>query len=113
MNHKPYLDSMNTALDGELSSIRRRELVEHLTACASCQATWDALNDVQRQLKTEPLAEPRSGFVGRFKARQADEAASRRMGARQTPCRQRDHLDRFGNDDRPGKMHHRADPLFD
>ena len=26
MNHKPYLDSMNTALDGELSSIRRREL---------------------------------------------------------------------------------------
>jgi len=79
MNHKPYLDSMNAALDGELSSIQRRELVEHLTACASCQVTWDALNDVQRQLKTEPLAEPRSGFVGRFKARQAARRSRTRL----------------------------------
>ena len=71
MNHKPYLDWMNAALDGELSSIQRRELVEHLTACASCQAIWDALNDVQRQLKAEGLAAPRPGFAGRFKARQA------------------------------------------
>ena len=71
MNHKPYLDWMNTALDGEISSIQRRELVEHLTGCASCQATWDALNDVQRQLKAEGLVAPRPGFVGRFKARQA------------------------------------------
>jgi predicted anti-sigma-YlaC factor YlaD len=70
MNHKPYLDWMNAALDGELASVQRRELVEHLAACASCQATWDVLNDVQRQLKAELLAEPRPGFVGRFKARQ-------------------------------------------
>ncbi len=79
MNHKPYLDSMNAALDGELSSIQRRELVEHLTACANCQATWDALNDVQRQLKAEPLAEPRPGFVGRFKARQASRRSRTRL----------------------------------
>jgi anti-sigma factor RsiW len=70
MNHKPYLDWMNAALDGDLASVQRRELVEHLTACASCQATWDVLNDVQRQLKAEPLAAPRPGFAGRFRARQ-------------------------------------------
>ncbi len=71
MNHKPYLDWMNAALDGEISSIQRRDLAEHLTACASCLAAWDALNDVHRQLKAEGLAAPRPGFVGRFKARQA------------------------------------------
>jgi predicted anti-sigma-YlaC factor YlaD len=71
MNHKPYLDWMNAALDGDLASVQRRELVEHLAACTSCQATWDTLNDVQRQLKAEPPVAPRPGFAGRFRARQA------------------------------------------
>ena len=79
MNHKPYLDWMNTALDGDLPSIRRRELTEHLVACASCQATWDALNDMQRQLKAEPMAAPRPGFAGRFRARQAQRRSQARL----------------------------------
>ena len=79
MNHKPYLDWMNAALDGEISSVQRRELAEHLAACASCQATWDGLNDMQRQLKAEGLAAPRPGFVGRFKARQAARRSRARM----------------------------------
>jgi anti-sigma factor RsiW len=79
MNHKPYVDWMNAALDGELASVQRRELVEHLTACANCQATWDTLNDVQRQLKAEPLAAPRTGFTSRFKARQAARRSQARL----------------------------------
>lgn len=79
MNHKPYLDWMNAALDGELASVQRRELVEHLAACASCQAAWDGLNDVQRQLKAEPLAAPRPGFAGRFRARQAARRSQARL----------------------------------
>ena len=69
MNHKPYIDWMQAALDGDISSTQRRDLTEHLTGCASCQSTWDALNDAQRQFKAEPLAAPRPGFTGRFRAR--------------------------------------------
>lgn len=78
MNHKPYLTAMQAALDGDLPSLQRRELAEHLAACPSCQSTWDALNDAQRLLKAEPLAAPRPGFTGRFRAR----AAARRSRAR-------------------------------
>jgi predicted anti-sigma-YlaC factor YlaD len=78
MNHKPYLNSMHAALDGDLSSIQRRELTEHLAACPSCQSTWDALNDTQRLLKAEMLAAPRPGFTGRFRSR----LAARRSRAR-------------------------------
>jgi predicted anti-sigma-YlaC factor YlaD len=69
MNHKPYFDWMQAALDGDLSSTQRRDLTEHLAGCANCQSTWDALNDAHRQFKAEPLAAPRPGFTGRFKAR--------------------------------------------
>jgi predicted anti-sigma-YlaC factor YlaD len=71
MNHKPYLNAMQAALDGELPSVQRRELAEHLAACPGCQSTWDALNNAQRLLKAEPLAVPRPGFTGRFRARLA------------------------------------------
>jgi hypothetical protein len=71
MNHKPYLDWMQAALEGDLASTQRRDLAEHLAACANCLATWDALNDAQRQFKAEPWAAPRPGFTGRFRARLA------------------------------------------
>ena len=38
MNHKPFLDWMQAALDGDIASTQRRDLAEHLAACASCQA---------------------------------------------------------------------------
>ncbi len=79
MNHKPYLEWMHTALDGAISSTQRRELTEHLAQCADCQATWDALNDVQRLLKAEPQAEPLSGFTARFRARRAARRSRARM----------------------------------
>jgi predicted anti-sigma-YlaC factor YlaD len=79
MNHKPYINSMHAALDGDLSSIQRRELVEHLAACPSCQSTWDALNDTQRLLNAEPMAAPRPGFTGRFRTRLAARHSRARM----------------------------------
>ena len=79
MNHKPYLDWMNAALDGDLPAVRRRELVEHLAGCASCQSAWDSLNDLQRQLRAEPPAAPRPGFAARFRARQAARRSQARL----------------------------------
>jgi len=69
MNHKPFVDRMHAALDGELFPTERDELTAHLTACTDCQTTWDALIETQRLLKAEPLAAPRAGFTGRFRAR--------------------------------------------
>ena len=79
MNHKPYLDWMHAALDGAITATERRDLTEHLTACTTCQATWDALNDVQRCLKAEPPAQPRPGFTARFRARRAAQRSRARM----------------------------------
>ena len=69
MNHKPYLDWMQSTLDGPLPPDQRSQLVDHLSTCAECQSVWDTLVEVDRLFKSEPLAAPRPGFTGRFKAR--------------------------------------------
>ncbi len=79
MNHKPYVDWMHAALDGEISSTERRELTEHLTACTPCQATWEALTVMQRTFKAEPPAAPAPGFAARFRARQAARRSRARL----------------------------------
>lgn len=69
MNHKPYLDWMQAAFDGSLAPEQRSQLEGHLVDCGECQSVWDALIEVDRLFKTEPMAAPRPGFTGRFKAR--------------------------------------------
>ena len=72
MNHKPYLDGMQAALDaGEarLAPDQRSQLEDHLVDCGECQSVWEALVEVDRLFKAEPMATPRPGFTGRFKAR--------------------------------------------
>ena len=71
MNHKPYHESMQAVLDGDIAPADRRALEAHLATCASCTATWNSLSSVHRLLKAAPLAAPRPGFNGRFKARLA------------------------------------------
>jgi len=74
MNHKPYLDWMQIALDaGEprLTPDQWSQLEDHLGACGECEAAWAALAEVERLFKAEPMAAPRSGFTSRFKARLA------------------------------------------
>lgn len=69
MNHKPYLDWMQAALDGSLAPDQRSQLDGHLVDCGECQSVWDALVEVDRLFRAEPMAAPRAGFTGRFKAR--------------------------------------------
>ena len=76
MNHKPYHESMQAVLDGDLAGAGlapadRRALEAHLATCASCQADWAALSSVHRLFKAAPMAAPRSGFNDRFQARLA------------------------------------------
>jgi anti-sigma factor RsiW len=68
-NHKPYLDWMQTALDGSLDSDQRAQLNEHLATCRACATHWAALLAAERLLDSAPLAAPRTGFTSRFKAR--------------------------------------------
>ena len=81
MNHKPYHESMQAVLDGDLAAADRRALEAHLATCASCQAAWASLSSVQRLFKTAPLAGPRPGFNGRFQARLAQRQALARPRA--------------------------------
>ncbi len=71
VNHKPYLDWMQLALDEALAPPQRAELETHLADCAECAEQWGALIRVTQLLAAEPLAAPRVGFTGRFKARLA------------------------------------------
>ncbi len=79
MNHKPYLDWMQSALDGTLTSDQRPQLEGHLGDCGECQSVWDALVEADRLFKAEPLAAPRPGFTGRFKARLAQQRSRPRV----------------------------------
>jgi anti-sigma factor RsiW len=75
MTHKPYHESMQGLLDGDLALADRRALEDHLATCASCQAEMAALSRVHRLFKAAPLAAPRGGFNGRFQARLAQRRA--------------------------------------
>lgn len=69
MTHQPYLDWMNLALDEALPAESRPQLHAHLAECPACAEQWEALKRVHTLFEAEPLAAPRAGFTGRFKAR--------------------------------------------
>ncbi len=71
LNHKPYLDWMQTALDEPLPPDQQTQLDAHLATCAECAAQWAALTAFERLFSAEPKAAPRAGFTGRFRARLA------------------------------------------
>jgi hypothetical protein len=90
MNHKPFQEWMHAVLDGDsarhpsgagpvLPAAARRDLEAHLAECGECQATWDALSEVQRLLRAEPPVAPRPGFGGRFQARLAQRRTRPRL----------------------------------
>lgn len=60
---------MMQELDGDLGSAQRVELEAHLAGCASCQAEWGRLQELERLLKGAPAVRPSAGFVGRVLAR--------------------------------------------
>lgn len=79
MNHKPYFDWMQLALDDDLRPDQQEQLDAHLADCEDCLQQWVALNDVTRLFTSAPQAAPRSGFTGRFKARLAQQRSRPRM----------------------------------
>ncbi len=79
MNHKPFQAAMQAVLDGTLTAAERHTLEAHLIDCGACQADWVALSEMHRRFKAEPMAAPRAGFNGRFKARLAQRRARPRL----------------------------------
>jgi anti-sigma factor RsiW len=79
MVHQPYHTWMNALLDGALAVPARAQLETHLATCRDCQARWASLSAVDRLFKAAPMAAPRGGFAGRFKARQAQRRARPRL----------------------------------
>lgn len=79
MVHKPYHAWMQALLDGALAAPARRQLEQHLAGCQGCQADWAGLSAMDRLFKAAPMAAPRAGFSGRFKARQAQRRSRPRL----------------------------------
>lgn len=77
--HKPYFDWMNLALDGEIDPDQRAQLDAHLTECLECVSLWDALRATNDLFTAPPVAAPRAGFTGRFKARRAQQRTQPRL----------------------------------
>ena len=70
--HKPSLDLMQSALDGELSPEALAQLDRMLAEVPEARATWMALVEAARILNAAPMAAPRPGFSRRFQARLAE-----------------------------------------
>lgn len=79
MVHQPYQAWMQDLLDGALAGPARVQLEAHLAGCQQCQARWNALSAVDRLFKAAPMAAPRAGFSGRFKARVAQRRSKPRL----------------------------------
>jgi hypothetical protein len=79
MVHKPYQAWMQDLLDGALAGPARVQLEAHLAGCQECQGRWNALSAVDRLFKAAPMAAPRAGFSGRFKARVAQRRSRPRL----------------------------------
>lgn len=79
MVHKPYQAWMQDLLDGSLAGPARVQLEAHLASCQDCLTRWNALSAVDRLFKAAPLAAPRAGFSGRYKARAAQRRSRPRL----------------------------------
>jgi anti-sigma factor RsiW len=79
MAHNPYYAWMQDLLDGALPGPARVQLEAHLSGCQHCQARWNALSAVDRLFEAAPMAAPRAGFSGRFKARVAQRRSRPRL----------------------------------
>jgi hypothetical protein len=77
MNHHPY-DTWLLA-DEPLTTAQAESLGEHLLVCGTCRHLQEGLQHVDDALRNVRLAEPESGFVGRWRTRQAHQAASLRQ----------------------------------
>jgi anti-sigma factor RsiW len=83
MMHKPSLDPMQAALDGELSPEARARFERQLAESPKARARWAALLEASRLLAAAPgaapLASPRPGFSKRFQARLAERRSNTKM----------------------------------
>jgi hypothetical protein len=64
--HNPYAEWIFS--EETLSAQQTQTLQSHLSTCADCRRLADQWRQTQSLLAATPLAEPRTGFVGRWKA---------------------------------------------
>ncbi len=69
---------MSLALDGRLDAPNLDRLHRHLAGCGTCQAEWQAMQQVESLFKDAPLAGPRLGFATRVERRLAVQSRQRR-----------------------------------
>ena len=64
--------AMSLALDGFLDHKERRQIDQHVLACAACAARWATWRHLDDVLQTEPLVGPAPGFAARVDRKLAD-----------------------------------------
>lgn len=74
-----FSERMSLALDHQLGAAEERELQEHLRTCDTCQAQWDALQQIERLFATAPLVSPPAGFTARVSARLTERESRRQI----------------------------------
>jgi len=70
---------MSLALDGLVSAEEEAEMRSHVAHCASCAATWSAMQGIHQRVVAAPVAVPVAGFVARFELRRLQQARRRRL----------------------------------
>lgn len=82
MNCNKVRERLDDYLDGELDTLARSAVREHLGGCAGCRARLEALQDLVARLADLPAPSPAAGFEDRVlqQARRAHEVRSRVRG---------------------------------
>ena len=70
---------MSLALDGLVSAEEEADLRSHVAQCASCAATWSAMQGIHERFVVAPVAVPVAGFVARFELRRLQQVRRRRL----------------------------------
>lgn len=73
-------EMMSLALDGLLEEAGRQRLQQHLDACPTCRAEWEAMQEVSALLERSALVGPPLGFALRVERKlEAGQKKRRRM----------------------------------
>ncbi len=67
MNHQPFETWLLN--DEPLTPEEQRSLQQHLTTCEHCRTLSGAWSEVEHLMRSAPVPQPPSGFVGRFQIR--------------------------------------------
>jgi predicted anti-sigma-YlaC factor YlaD len=76
--NETFSERMSLALDGLLDAKEEQALHQHLAGCSTCQAEWQAMQQISALFRRSEMVGPPLGFALRVERRLAEQARKRK-----------------------------------